>query len=183
MQLSPRNQICCKQGLKTLHTWHGSAHNTNRDFSRYKWRTVPSFLSFASCTHFLSLGRSLFVFLPLFCSFFDKLSTGDLDLNTHFGGITKITIDEVNQQEHVAKTLAANTHELILFYWVENVMGIRSNKDGWRAHNVGFSKCTKTLKMDSGWQRYAWFGGGCISVIYARKWTQTHKIGWGKLSN
>jgi len=73
-----------------------------------------------------------------------------LDLNTHFGGITKITIDEVNQQEHAAETLAANTHELILFYWVENVMGIRSNKDEWRAHNVGFSKCIKTLKTDSG---------------------------------
>ena len=68
----------------------------------------------------------------------------------HFGGITKITIDEVNQQEHAAKTLAANTHELISFYWVENTAGIRSNKDEWRAHSAGFSKCTKTLKMDSG---------------------------------
>ena len=64
----------------------------------------------------LLLAHTFFLWADLFfClfSFFDKLSTRDLDLNTHFGGITKITIDEVNQQEHAAETLAANTHELI----------------------------------------------------------------------
>ena len=171
-----------KQGLKMLHTWQVSAHNTNKDFSRYKWRTVPNF-SLLLLAHTFFLWADLFFCLLLFALFFWQTSTRDLDLNTHFGGSTKITMDELKQQEHAAETLAKTTHELIWFFWLENTVGIRSNKDGWKVHGVGFPKCTKTPKTDSGWQRYTRFGGGCRSEICGRKQTQTHKNGWGKLSN
>jgi len=81
-------------------------------FLKIQVKNSPKFSLFCFL-HTLSFFGQISFLLPLF---FDKLSTRDLDLNTHFGGIMKITIDEVNQQEHAAKTLAANTHELISFY-------------------------------------------------------------------